>query len=106
MEFVSIDPKFKFLLTQALSHLKNNHAVLRKLCDLFQVDLLRLQSEGQPSMTNVEKIVTQLVRANQVTQQSLDEMLCHTPTGKQTPIMQRRTSRRTLKPLQSTLLSE
>uniref|UniRef100_H3CPX0 Pentatricopeptide repeat-containing protein 2, mitochondrial n=1 Tax=Tetraodon nigroviridis TaxID=99883 RepID=H3CPX0_TETNG len=69
------------------------------------VDLLRLQSEGQPSMMNVEKIVTQLVRASQVTQQSLDEMLCYTPAGKQTPIIQRR-SRRTLKPLQSTLLSE
>ncbi|XP_003965348.2 pentatricopeptide repeat-containing protein 2, mitochondrial isoform X1 [Takifugu rubripes] len=70
------------------------------------VDLLRLQSEGQPSMLNVEKIVTQLVRADQVTQQTLDDMLCHTPTGKETPIMQRKTSRRTLKPLHSTLLSE
>lgn len=86
-------------------HLKYNAAV-RIRSDFFQVDLLRLQSEGQPSMMNVEKIVTQLVRANQVSQQSLDEMLCHTPIGKQTPIIQRRTSRRTLKPLQSTLLSE
>lgn len=89
-----------------MAHLKNNNVVVRILCDFFQVDLLRLQSEGQPCMMNVETIVTQLVRANQVTQQSLDEMLCHTPTGKQTPIIQRRTSRRTLKPLQSTLLSE
>lgn len=78
-------------------------------CDLFQVDLLRLRSESGPHMMKVEQIVTQLERADQVIQQTIDGMLCHTPTGKrkQAPIMEeRKTSRRTLKPLQSTLLSE
>ncbi|XP_070781053.1 pentatricopeptide repeat-containing protein 2, mitochondrial [Enoplosus armatus] len=73
------------------------------------VDLLRLRSEGGRHMMKVEQIVTQLERADQVTQQTLDDMLCHTPTGKRKPVPimeERRTSRRTLKPLQSTLLSE
>ncbi|XP_074473454.1 pentatricopeptide repeat-containing protein 2, mitochondrial [Sebastes fasciatus] len=73
------------------------------------VDLLRLRSESGPHMMKVEQIVTQLERADQVIQQTIDGMLCHTPTGKrkQAPIMEeRKTSRRTLKPLQSTLLSE
>ncbi|XP_041816497.1 pentatricopeptide repeat-containing protein 2, mitochondrial isoform X2 [Chelmon rostratus] len=64
-------------------------------------------SEGQPHMKKVEHIVTQLKRADQVIKQTLDDMLCQTPTGKRKPIMEeRRTSRRTLKPLHSTLLSE
>lgn len=76
-------------------------------CDFFQVDVLRLRSQGRPYMMKVEQIVTQLEQADQVTQQTLDDMLCHTPTGKRKPIMEeRKTSRRTLKPLQSTLLSE
>uniref|UniRef100_A0A3Q3VTF6 Pentatricopeptide repeat-containing protein 2, mitochondrial n=1 Tax=Mola mola TaxID=94237 RepID=A0A3Q3VTF6_MOLML len=71
------------------------------------VDVLRLRSEGQSYAMKVEHIVTQLERADQVTQQTLDDMLCHTPTGKRKPIMEeRRTSRRTMKPLRSTLLSE
>lgn len=59
---------------------------------------------------NVEKTVTKLVQADQVTQQSLDDMLCHTPAETQMPIMQwrtsKKTSRRSLKPLQLTLLYE
>ncbi|XP_028274116.1 pentatricopeptide repeat-containing protein 2, mitochondrial [Parambassis ranga] len=73
------------------------------------VDLLRLCSEGSQNMSKVEKVLTQLEQAGQVTQKTLDDILCYTPTGKRkpSPIMeQRRTSRRTLKPLQSTLLSE
>ncbi|KAK2819363.1 hypothetical protein Q5P01_024924 [Channa striata] len=74
------------------------------------VDLLRLRSEGGPHMIKVEQLVTQLERAGQVIQQTLDDLLCHTPTGhrtKQVPVLEeRRTSRRTLRPLQSTLLSE
>ncbi|XP_026153356.1 pentatricopeptide repeat-containing protein 2, mitochondrial [Mastacembelus armatus] len=73
------------------------------------VDLLRLQSEGQPHMMKAEQIVTQLERAGQVTQQTLDDMLCRTPMRKMklAPVLEeRRTSRRTLRPLQSTLLSE
>ncbi|TMS08478.1 Pentatricopeptide repeat-containing protein 2, mitochondrial [Larimichthys crocea] len=71
------------------------------------VDVLRLRTEGQPDMMKVEQIVTQLEQADQVTQQTLDDMLCQTPTGKRKPIMEeRRISRRTLQPLRSTLLSE
>uniref|UniRef100_H2LFS0 Pentatricopeptide repeat-containing protein 2, mitochondrial n=1 Tax=Oryzias latipes TaxID=8090 RepID=H2LFS0_ORYLA len=73
------------------------------------VDLLRLHSEGGPHHTKVSQVVTQLERASQVTQQTLDDMLCHTPVGKrrQAPMGEgRRTSRRTLKPLKSALLSE
>ncbi|XP_067430769.1 pentatricopeptide repeat-containing protein 2, mitochondrial [Thunnus thynnus] len=73
------------------------------------VDLLRLRSEDGPHMTRVEQIVSQLERAGQVIQQTLDDMLCYTPTGKRKPAPiteERRISRRTLTPLQSTLLSE
>ncbi|XP_023135317.3 pentatricopeptide repeat-containing protein 2, mitochondrial [Amphiprion ocellaris] len=73
------------------------------------VDLLRLRSEGRPHIKKVEQTVTQLEQAGQVTQQTLDDMLCRTPTGKKKPMMiieERKTSRRTLKPLQSSLLSE
>ncbi|XP_056288523.1 pentatricopeptide repeat-containing protein 2, mitochondrial isoform X2 [Pseudoliparis swirei] len=73
------------------------------------VDLLRLRTEGGPHMITVERIVTHLERADQVTQQTLDAMLCHTPTGKRKPSLVmdvRKTSQRTLKSLQSNLLSE
>lgn len=71
------------------------------------MDLLRLQCKGQSYMQQLEHIVTQLKRADQLTQERLDDMLCRTPTGKRRPIMEeRKTSRRTLGPLQSTLLSE
>ncbi|XP_053267030.1 pentatricopeptide repeat-containing protein 2, mitochondrial [Pleuronectes platessa] len=73
------------------------------------VDLLRLRSKGGSHMREVEKIVTRLEQGGQVTQLTVDDMLCHTPTGKKkpAPIMEeRRFSRRTLRPLQSTLLSE
>ncbi|XP_054468856.1 pentatricopeptide repeat-containing protein 2, mitochondrial [Anoplopoma fimbria] len=73
------------------------------------VDLLRMRSEGGPHMMKVEQMVTHLEGADQVTQQTLDAMLCHTPTGKRKPVLimqERKTSRRTLKSLQSTLLSE
>ncbi|XP_071379441.1 pentatricopeptide repeat-containing protein 2, mitochondrial [Centroberyx affinis] len=73
------------------------------------VDLLRLRSEDGHHTTRVEQIVSRLEQAGQVTQQTLDDMLCQTPTGKRKPIAimkERRINRRTLKPLQSTLLSE
>lgn len=76
---------------------------------LPQVDLLRLRSKDKPQKAKVEQIVSQLEHAGQVTQLTLDDMLCYTPTGKRKPapmVDQRRTSRRTLTPLQSTLLSE
>lgn len=73
------------------------------------MDLLRFRSERKPILKNVEQIVTQLEQSGQVTQQTLDDMLCHTPTGKrkQEPVIEeRRKSRRTLKPLNSALISE
>nr|XP_040053883.1 pentatricopeptide repeat-containing protein 2, mitochondrial [Gasterosteus aculeatus aculeatus] len=73
------------------------------------VDLLRLRSEGGAHAMEVEQIVTNLERAHQVTQQTLDGMLCHTPTGKRKPelnMTDRKTRRRNPKSLQSTLLSE
>nr|XP_015798520.2 pentatricopeptide repeat-containing protein 2, mitochondrial isoform X1 [Nothobranchius furzeri] len=73
------------------------------------VDLLRLRSDGRPIKGKVDEIVTQLERGGQVTQQTLDEMLCHAPTGKRKPALLEevsRKSRRTLRPLQFTLLSE
>ncbi|KAM6985286.1 pentatricopeptide repeat-containing protein 2, mitochondrial [Aplochiton taeniatus] len=73
------------------------------------VDLLRLRSENGPHMATVAQVVSQLQKAGQVTPQSLDDMLCHTPTGKRKHVAmmeERRVSRRTLRPLYSTLLSE
>ncbi|XP_071008544.1 pentatricopeptide repeat-containing protein 2, mitochondrial-like [Oncorhynchus clarkii lewisi] len=74
------------------------------------VDLVRLRSEDSPLMASVEQAVSHLQQAGQVTQRNLDKMLCHTPMGtKRMPmgIMdERRISQRTLRPLQSTLLSE
>lgn len=75
----------------------------------FQVDLLVLRSEGTPFKMKVEQVVTQLQQAGQVTQETLDDMLCHVPTGKRKPVVMevvRRTSRRTRRSLQSNLLSE
>ncbi|CDQ75428.1 unnamed protein product [Oncorhynchus mykiss] len=72
------------------------------------VDLVRLRSEDSP-LASVEQAVSHLQQAGQVTQRNLDKMLCHTPMGtKRMPmgIMdERRISQRTLRPLQSTLLS-
>ncbi|XP_042365345.1 pentatricopeptide repeat-containing protein 2, mitochondrial [Plectropomus leopardus] len=73
------------------------------------VDLLRMQSEGGPHTMKVQQVVTGLEQASQVTQYTIDSMLCQTPTGKRKPapvLEERRMSRRTLQPLQSTLLSE
>ncbi|XP_072310680.1 pentatricopeptide repeat-containing protein 2, mitochondrial [Eucyclogobius newberryi] len=75
------------------------------------VDVVRLQCEGGPYMTELKRILSQLEQAGQVVQQTLDDLLCHTPAGKrkQWPIMQdfrRATSRRTFKPLNSYLVSD
>ncbi|KAM9519044.1 pentatricopeptide repeat-containing protein 2, mitochondrial-like isoform 2-T3 [Salvelinus alpinus] len=74
------------------------------------VDLVRLRSEDSPLMARVEQAVSHLQQAGQVNQRNVDEMLCHTPMGKKRMPMgimdERRISRRTLRPLQSTLLSE
>ncbi|KAJ0012963.1 hypothetical protein NQD34_017297 [Periophthalmus magnuspinnatus] len=75
------------------------------------VDVVRFQCEGGPYMREINQILFQLEQAGQVIQQSLDDLLCHTPSGKkkQWPIMhdnRRISSRRTLKPLNSSLLSD
>lgn len=78
-------------------------------CDLSQVDLLRLQSkQTEPNMVTVEQLVIQLKEAGQVIQTTLDDMLCHTPVENRKKLVmeERRISRRTRRPLQSTLLSE
>ncbi|XP_055791932.1 pentatricopeptide repeat-containing protein 2, mitochondrial isoform X1 [Salvelinus fontinalis] len=98
-----------FILTLALG---SSSTVFIKKPEFAQevVDLVRLRSEGSPLMAGVEEAVSRLQNAGQVTQRSLDEMLCHTPTGKRRmPIgmmEERLISRRTLRPLRSTLLSE
>uniref|UniRef100_A0A3B5KU22 Pentatricopeptide repeat-containing protein 2, mitochondrial n=1 Tax=Xiphophorus couchianus TaxID=32473 RepID=A0A3B5KU22_9TELE len=74
-----------------------------------EIDLLVLRSEGTPFKMKAEQVVTQLQQAGQVTQETLDDMLCRVPTGKRKPVVMevvRRTSRRTRRSLQSNLLSE
>lgn len=71
------------------------------------VDLLRLRCKGQPSTENLEQLVTRLEQSDQLTQETLDDMLCRTPSGKRRPIVEeRKTSRRTLRLLRSSLLTE
>lgn len=71
------------------------------------MDLLRLRCEGQPSSENLEHLVTRLEQSDQLTQETLDDMLCRTPSGKRRPVVEeRKTSRRTLRLLQSSLLTE
>uniref|UniRef100_UPI00398ECA18 pentatricopeptide repeat-containing protein 2, mitochondrial isoform X2 n=1 Tax=Pristiophorus japonicus TaxID=55135 RepID=UPI00398ECA18 len=56
-----------------------------------------------------EDVCETLQKSGQITAESLDDMLCHTPNGKKTlnPLLDRRkVSRRTFKPLRSALLSE
>ncbi|XP_035523696.1 pentatricopeptide repeat-containing protein 2, mitochondrial [Morone saxatilis] len=73
------------------------------------LDVLRSCSNDGPHMMEVEQVVANLKQADQVTSQTLDDMLCHTPKGKskQVVVVQaRKTSRRTLKPLNTILVSE
>ncbi|XP_074546681.1 pentatricopeptide repeat-containing protein 2, mitochondrial [Halichoeres trimaculatus] len=112
----------KFLLLVKAGELKNAISMLSmelsyqrptfvKKPDFSQelIQLLRLQSKDGPLMMEVEQAVTQLEQAGQVTHQTLDDILCHTPSGKRklAPIKEeKRTSKRRLKPLQQTLLLE
>ncbi|KAG7477002.1 hypothetical protein MATL_G00088780 [Megalops atlanticus] len=75
------------------------------------VDAVRSRTEDDAVLHGrVERVLAKLQQSGQVTALSLDDMLCHTPTGKRRPagvlLEQRKTSRRTFRPLQSTLLSE
>ncbi|XP_049594314.1 pentatricopeptide repeat-containing protein 2, mitochondrial [Syngnathus scovelli] len=73
------------------------------------LDRLRAHVEGQALADEADGLISRLERAGQVTRQSLDDMLCHTPAPKRkvAPIVvDRHVSRRTLKPLHSALLSE
>ncbi|XP_077441472.1 pentatricopeptide repeat-containing protein 2, mitochondrial isoform X2 [Vanacampus margaritifer] len=74
------------------------------------LDQMRLRIVGEAQATEAEQVISELERAGQVTRQTLDDMLCHTPTApkrKMAPIVrEKRTSRRIRKPLHSTLTSE
>ncbi|KAK7884413.1 hypothetical protein WMY93_027536 [Mugilogobius chulae] len=75
------------------------------------VDFVRLQCEDGPYMAEISQILSQLEQAGQIIQLTLDDLLCYTPAAKhkQWPMMhenRRTTSRRTLKPLNSSLLSD
>ncbi|XP_036435854.1 pentatricopeptide repeat-containing protein 2, mitochondrial isoform X2 [Colossoma macropomum] len=76
------------------------------------VDVLRERSADGPWELQVEQVVRRLQQAGQVTAQSLDDLLCQTPSGKRRPLgileegRKRGHSRRTMRPLRSTLLSE
>lgn len=79
------------------------------LC-LSKVNVLRKKSANGLWEGSVEQVVRRLEDAGQITEHTLDDFLCHTPLGKRRPLgimeQERKTSRRTLRPLQSTLLSE
>lgn len=73
------------------------------------IDVLRLRSEGGPHVVCVEQRVSELQRAAQVTQRSLDDMLCQAPPRRRKPLSDtdnRPVSRRTRTTLRSALLSE
>ncbi|KAJ8339340.1 hypothetical protein SKAU_G00361260 [Synaphobranchus kaupii] len=75
------------------------------------VDALRLQTAASPLLRErVEQAVAKLQMSGQVTPLSLDRMLCLTPSGRRKPtglsLEQRKSSRRTFRSLQSTLLIE
>ncbi|XP_067294703.1 pentatricopeptide repeat-containing protein 2, mitochondrial [Pseudorasbora parva] len=73
------------------------------------VNELRKKSADGLWEGHVEQVVRRLEEAGQITKQTLDEILCYTPSKKR-PLgileQERKISRRTLKPLQSALLSE
>ncbi|XP_066517494.1 pentatricopeptide repeat-containing protein 2, mitochondrial [Hoplias malabaricus] len=76
------------------------------------VDALRERSADGPWEVQVEQVLRRLQEAGQVTSQSVDELLCHTPSVKRRPLNildeGRRSfnSRRTMRPLRSNLLSD
>ncbi|XP_035247097.1 pentatricopeptide repeat-containing protein 2, mitochondrial [Anguilla anguilla] len=76
------------------------------------VDALRAQAaEKAPLRERVERALARLQQNGQVTALGLDAMLCHTPNRRRRPagLLQERgrsSSRRTFRPLQSTLLLE
>ncbi|XP_077087224.1 pentatricopeptide repeat-containing protein 2, mitochondrial isoform X2 [Siphateles boraxobius] len=74
------------------------------------VNELRKKSAGGLWEGRVERVVRRLEEAGQITKQTLDEILCHTPSRKARPLgileQERKISRRTFKPLQSALLLE
>ncbi|XP_076844422.1 pentatricopeptide repeat-containing protein 2, mitochondrial isoform X2 [Brachyhypopomus gauderio] len=98
-------------LTAALHH---KRSVFVKKTEISQdvVDALVESTADGPWEGQVKQVLGQLQQAGQVTPQSLDDLLCHTPAGRRSPLdalewgRRRSYSRRTMKPLQSTLLSE
>ncbi|XP_028829465.1 pentatricopeptide repeat-containing protein 2, mitochondrial [Denticeps clupeoides] len=72
------------------------------------VKVLQRMSVDGPWTRQVEQLLDQLQQAGQVTQLSMDDLLCHTPPGKRKPVrvLEERKSRRTLRPLKSSLFLE
>ncbi|XP_061911089.1 pentatricopeptide repeat-containing protein 2, mitochondrial [Entelurus aequoreus] len=73
------------------------------------LDYLHSQTEGGEQTAKAEQVASQLKRAGQVTRRTLDDMLCETPPARRNMsaiMVESRSSRRTMKPLTSVLLSE
>uniref|UniRef100_A0A672QIT2 Pentatricopeptide repeat-containing protein 2, mitochondrial n=1 Tax=Sinocyclocheilus grahami TaxID=75366 RepID=A0A672QIT2_SINGR len=74
------------------------------------VNVLRSKSAGGPWEGKVEQVVRPLEEAGQITKLTIDDFLCHTPSRGRRPLgileQERKTSRRTRRTLQSTLLLE
>ncbi|XP_016358267.1 pentatricopeptide repeat-containing protein 2, mitochondrial-like [Sinocyclocheilus anshuiensis] len=73
------------------------------------VNVLKNKSVGGLWEGKVEQVVRRLEEADQITKQTIDDFLCHTPSRRR-PLgileQERKTSRRTRRTLQSTLLLE
>ncbi|XP_034048682.1 pentatricopeptide repeat-containing protein 2, mitochondrial isoform X2 [Thalassophryne amazonica] len=96
-----------FLSTAVLP--KGSSFVKKVLFSQEVLDALHVLSKDGPYQMEVEHLTAQLKQAGQVSQQTLDELLCQTPKGKRKPLaaMHRRNpGRRTVKPLHYTLLSD
>lgn len=74
------------------------------------VNELKNKSAGGLWEGKVKQVVRRLEEAGQITKQTIDDFLCHTPSKRRRPLgileQERKTSRRTRRTLQSTLLLE
>ncbi|KAK2911971.1 hypothetical protein Q8A67_004104 [Cirrhinus molitorella] len=74
------------------------------------INVLRSKSAGGLWEGKVEQVVRRLEEADQITKRTIDDFLCHTPSRRRRPLgileQERRTSQRTRRTLQSTLLLE
>ncbi|XP_024859811.1 pentatricopeptide repeat-containing protein 2, mitochondrial [Kryptolebias marmoratus] len=82
---------------------KNSFFVKKMEFSQEVVDLLLLRTNGSQLQKEVEEIVSQLEEDGQVTEQTLDNMLCSTPGWKRKPFLmenRKKISQRTLRPQQ------